>query len=303
MTKKTTHNALGRGLGALLKDAESDKGKIEQINTVDILSNPFQPRHNFDDTNIDELAQSIKKYGILQPVLVRMVDGKYQLIAGERRLRACKRINMQAIPAIVCDYNDKETAQIALIENLQREDLNAIEEAAAYQKLITEIGLTQSDVAQYVGKSRSHIANFLRLLKLSETVKKYVVDDVLNMGQAKPLLSIDDIQLQEQTALYIIANELSARDAENLVKKVLQNPQYFTMGKKETEKTKDVFINDAEDKLKLLLGTKVKIKKGLKKSKIEIEFTSEQELDRIVETLIKEKTTNKTQKMEKEFFV
>lgn len=301
---KNLHSGLGRGLDALLKDIEiNDREKIEQLRTSDITANPFQPRINFDDAAINELAQSIKKYGVLQPVIVKRTDNTYQLIAGERRLRACRKADIDTIPAIVRNYTDNEVAQIALIENLQREDLNAIEEAAGYQRLISETGLTQNDLSKYVGKSRSHIANFLRLLHLSKGIQNYIMKGTLNMGQAKPLVSIRDEVLQRETALYIISNELSARDAEAIVKKVLKDPDYFNAKKKKPAKPKDVFISNAENKLELLLGAKVSIKTSSSKSKIEIEFASAEDLSRIIETFIKEKETAEKIENKQDFFV
>lgn len=299
---RNTHTGLGKGLGALLKNIETEnKEKIEQINVAAIKANPFQPRSNFDETTIVELAQSIEKYGILQPILVKKIADGYQLISGERRWRACKKAKMSVIPAIVRDCSDKEIAQIALIENLQREDLNAMEEAAAYARLLSETNLTQSELAQYVGKSRSHIANFLRLLHLAKSIQELIIDGSLNMGQAKPLIAIDDEKLQEKTALYIIANDLSARKAENIVKKILQDPAYLDVKRKHIHFSDDIYMADVEEKLTLLLGTKVNIKKGNKKSKIEIEFTSTEDLDRIIEAVMNK--TDKKETGEREFFV
>lgn len=299
---RNTHTGLGKGLGALLKNIETEnKEKIEQINVAAIKANPFQPRSNFDETTIVELAQSIEKYGILQPILVKKIADGYQLISGERRWRACKKAKMSVIPAIVRDCSDKEIAQIALIENLQREDLNAMEEAAAYARLLSETNLTQNELAQYVGKSRSHIANFLRLLHLAKSIQELIIDGSLNMGQAKPLIAIDDEKLQEKTALYIIANDLSARKAENIVKKILQDPAYLDVKRKHIHFSDDIYMADVEEKLTLLLGTKVNIKKGNKKSKIEIEFTSTEDLDRIIEAVMNK--TDKKETGEREFFV
>ena len=299
---RNTHTGLGKGLGALLKNIETEnKEKIEKINVAAIKANPFQPRSNFDETTIVELAQSIEKYGILQPILVKKIADGYQLISGERRWRACKKAKMSVIPAIVRDCSDKEIAQIALIENLQREDLNAMEEAAAYARLLSETNLTQNELAQYVGKSRSHIANFLRLLHLAKSIQELIIDGSLNMGQAKPLIAIDDEKLQEKTALYIIANDLSARKAENIVKKILQDPAYLDVKRKHIHFSDDIYMADVEEKLTLLLGTKVNIKKGNKKSKIEIEFTSTEDLDRIIEAVMNK--TDKKETGEREFFV
>lgn len=301
---KKTHNGLGKGLDALLKDVKiTDDTSIRQIAVSRIVPNPFQPRMDFADAAIEELAQSIKKHGVLQPILVRKRENIYQIIAGERRWRACKKNNMAEIPAILCDYNDSETAQIALIENLQRENLNAIEEAAAYGQLIKETGIKQSEIAQYVGKSRSHVANFLRLLQLPEMVQQFIKEGTLNMGQAKPLLSLNTEKLQIKAAVYIIAKSLSARNVEMLVKKLLNNPEYLSQKLVNNIQAKDVFINDTEDKLTAFLGTKVNIRKGKKKSKIEIEFTSVEELNQIIETLLPVEKKYIQEKNNGDFFV
>ncbi len=301
---KKIHNGLGKGLGALLKDAEPDyKEKIEEIDISLIESNPFQPRKNFDDTGLEELAQSIRQYGVLQPILLRKIDDKYQLIAGERRLKASQKAEKSLIPAVIRSYDDKQTAQIALIENLQREDLNAMDEAIAYHNLLRETGITQTELAQYVGKSRSHIANFLRLLQLSDIVKEQINAGNLNMGQAKPLLAIENKNLQEETALYIISNDLSARETEKLVKKIDNNQNYFIDNKITSEPIKNIFIDDAEDKLKMLFGNKVKIKKGRKKSKIEIEFLTEEDLDRIIDILVQKKNSRPVDNNNTQFMV
>ncbi|MDQ0203334.1 ParB/RepB/Spo0J family partition protein [Pectinatus haikarae] len=298
---KNTHTGLGRGLGALLNNIEIDsKEKIEQINTNDIRTNPFQPRSNFDEKSITELAQSIEKCGILQPVLLRKISEGYQLISGERRWRACKKIKLDVIPAIIRDYSDREVAQIALIENLQREDLNAMEEASAYSRLLSETGITQNELSQYIGKSRSHVANFLRLLHLAKPIQLLIMEGNLNMGQAKPLLAIKDEKLQEKTAVYILANELSAREAEDVVKKILQK-QTDIDGKRKKHFADDVFIADIEEKLALLLGTKVNIKTGTRKNKIEIEFSSAEDLDRIIDAVMKK--DEKKEIAEHEFFI
>jgi ParB family chromosome partitioning protein len=295
---------LGKGLDALLKDVKiTDDTSIRQIAVSRIVPNPFQPRMDFADAAIEELAQSIKKHGVLQPILVRKRENIYQIIAGERRWRACKKNNMAEIPAILCDYNDSETAQIALIENLQRENLNAIEEAAAYGQLIKETGIKQSEIAQYVGKSRSHVANFLRLLQLPEMVQQFIKEGALNMGQAKPLLSLNTEKLQIKAAVYIIAKSLSARNVEMLVKKLLNNPEYLSQKLVNNIQAKDVFINDTEDKLTAFLGTKVNIRKGKKKSKIEIEFTSVEELNQIIETLLPVEKKYIQEKNNGDFFV
>lgn len=305
---------LGRGLDSLIRNTaveetdDQDNEKVKSLEINEIVANQFQPRKEFDDEALEELMQSIKQYGVLQPVLVRKTISGYELIAGERRLRASKRAGLKAIPAIVREYSDSEMTEIALIENLQREDLTAIEEAAAYEKLLTTFGLTQEELAQKVGRSRSHIANFIRMLSLPEIIQNYVSRETISMGQAKPLITLNNETLQIEAAEYIIAEDLSARASEELVKKLLINPEYLSNQQRsideaeenETENTpehREVFLVEAEDRLKLMLGTQVKIKQGKKKSRIEIDFYSQDDLDRIIETLsetIAAKTTKST---------
>lgn len=303
---------LGRGLDSLIRNTaveeNDDNEKVKSLELNEIVANQFQPRKEFDDEALEELMQSIKQYGVLQPVLVRKTLSGYELIAGERRLRASKRAGLKVIPAIVREYSDSEMTEIALIENLQREDLTAIEEAAAYEKLLTTFGLTQEELAQKVGRSRSHIANFIRMLTLPKIIQDYVSRETISMGQARPLIILDNATLQIEAAEYIIAEDLSARASEELVKKLLANPDYLSNQQRsideaeenETENTpeyREVFLVEAEDRLKLMLGTQVKIKQGKKKSRIEIDFYSQDDLDRIIETLsepIAARTTKST---------
>lgn len=291
---------LGRGLDALIRNTTiEDTDANEKVNLLaisEIEANKFQPRKEFDDEALEELMQSIKQYGVLQPILVRRTLTGYELIAGERRLRASKRAGLKVIPAIVREYSDSEMTEIALIENLQREDLTAIEEAAAYEKLLTIFGLTQEELAQKVGRSRSHIANFIRMLSLPKVIQDYVSRETISMGQAKPLITLDDENLQIEAAEYIIAEDLSARASEDLVKILIANPNYLHEKQQLideadenepilTPDARELFVVEAEDRLKLMLGTQVKIKQGKKKSRIEIDFYSQDDLDRIIEAL------------------
>ena len=291
---KPVHGGLGKGLGALLKNTDDAKDKIQMVSVTDIQANPFQPRKEFDAEALEELMNSVKEYGVLQPLLVRKLLHGYELIAGERRLRASKLAGLEKVPVLVRNYTDAQVTEIALIENLQRCDLNAIEEAEAYDRLLTEFGLTQEILAQKVGRSRSHIANFLRLLRLAPRVQEYIVNGSITMGQAMPLLALEEDSLQLEAAEYIIAEDLSAREAEELVKKIEKSPTYLADREEGQEreaaadKSREIFVVEAEDRLKLLLGTNVKIKPGKKKSKIEIEFYSAEDLDRIIETLTEE---------------
>ena len=284
---------LGRGLEALIPTM-SEQEVVKELLITDIVANKYQPRNEFNEEALEELAESINQYGLLQPVIVRKVLNGYELIAGERRWRAAQKNGAKTIPAIVREYSDIETTEIALIENLQRENLNAIEEAGAYQRLVNEFGLTQEELAKKIGRSRSHIANFIRLLNLPEIVQEYVSRGTLTMGQVRPLLTLESEDLKIEAAEYIIAEDLSARDAEKLVKKLMKDPQVLQEELEEEEYKEDVFVVEAEDVLKMALGTKVKIKPGKKKSKIEIEFYSADDLERLVEVLTNPKTvTNK----------
>ena len=295
MTSKN-HGGLGKGLGALMKNTQlgqlaAAKDRVQEIAVNKIKANRYQPRQEFDETALEELQSSIKRYGVLQPLIVRkLADGDYELIAGERRLRAAKLAGLAEIPAMVREYNDAEISEIALIENIQREDLNAIEEARAYERLIKNFGLTQEILSQKIGRSRSHIANFLRLLKLEPQVQEYIASGILSMGQAKPLLALDSKNLQREAAEFIQIEDLSARQAEKLVKKILANPDFFKENvASSTAKPKmplDIFLNDAMDKLTQILGTQVKIKPGKKKGKIEIEYYSDDDLERIMGAIV-----------------
>lgn len=287
---------LGKGLGALLGNPKpvSESAAVEKAHKIAITAiqpNRYQPRLEFDESALEELKDSVKEFGVLQPLLVRKVaENRYELIAGERRLRAAKLAGLTEVPVEVREYNNEEIAQIALIENIQRENLNAMEEAKAYERLMKEFSLTQETVAKKVGRSRSHIANFLRLLNLAEQVQAYVANGSLSMGQAKPLLALENQDLQLEAADYIQSKELSARQSEQLVKKLLENPNLFhEQAEEKPEKVKpvqDIFIRDAVETLKEMFGTQVRIQSGKKKSKLEIEFYSPEDLERIMGTLL-----------------
>ncbi|SFT87012.1 chromosome partitioning protein, ParB family [Selenomonas sp. GACV-9] len=300
------HGGLGKGLGALglgKAQVEADgKDKVHSIAIGSIKANRYQPRLEFDESALEDLKESVRNFGVLQPLLVRKLPaGGYELIAGERRLRAAKLAGLAEVPVIVREYNNEEVGQIALIENIQRENLNAMEEAQAYERLMKEFNLTQEVVARKVGRSRSHIANFLRLLKLEPQVQDYVANGTLSMGQAKPLLSLENQALQREAAEYIQAEELSARQSEALVKKLLENPDFFQQKKSDTAKKdapQDVFLTEAVEKLTHLLGTQVKIHPGKKKSKIEIEFYSAEDLERIMGTILERQQDIKQQRID-----
>ena len=287
----------GKGIGAIISD-EVPSGASVMLPVDEIRANEFQPRKSFDESALSELKASIEAYGVLQPIVVRKVAGGYELAAGERRFRAAKLAGLTEIPAIVKKYDDKEMSEIALIENLQREDLNVMEEAAAYRNLMTDFGLTQEELAQRMGRSRSYIANVLRLLALEPTVQELVSRGTLTMGQVRPLVIITDEELQIQLAYHIAENGLLARASEELVKRVLEPKE--TPDKPQPKPKKEIFLTEAEDRLMSALGTQVTIRPGKKKSKIEIEFYSEDELERLLELLTAER---KAQSAKREFHV
>ena len=291
---------LGRGLGALLPSASVDHGEAEAARPderrVELLPldrvrpNPEQPRQTFDEAAMEELAASVRQYGVLQPILVRPVDGGYEIVAGERRYRGAKLAGLKEIPAIVRVFNPLEMAEVAIIENVQREDLNVIEEARAYQVLMNRFGLTQAELSEKVGASRSHIANILRLLALPNKVQESLLQGVLLMGQARPLLSLDTPELMQKAADHIAEHNLSAREAEQLVAKLKKDPTFLDPVEwlKEpvvTVKEKEFFIEDAEDKMKMFFGAPVHIHVGMTQSRIVINFKDQADLDRIVEAL------------------
>ncbi len=275
---------LGRGLDALITpvaDTESESAGV--ISLSEIVPNQFQPRRVFDEDTLHELAQSIRQYGVLQPVVVRRIMNGYELVAGERRWRAAKLAGLSDIPAVVKEYSDAEMTEIALVENLQREDLNPIEESVAYRRLMEEFGLTQEEVARRIGRSRSLIANVLRLLHLPAEIQEHVSRGTLSIGQARPLIGLDNEETQIEIANTIIREQLTARDVEELVRRALRNPRPRTVKKAEK---REIFVAEAEERLRMILGTQVKIKPGKVKSRIEIEFYSADDLERIIEALM-----------------
>lgn len=251
--------------------------KISQVEP-----NKNQPREVFDEDALAELADSIKKYGVIQPITVVKKDNYYQIVAGERRYRAARIAGLKEIPVVIKEYKENEIAEIALIENIQRQDLNPIEEARAYKKLIEDFNLKQDEVAEKVSKNRSTITNSLRLLKLGEKVQEMLIEEMISTGHAKLLISIEDMELQHELACQIFDEKLSVRETEKLIKKA-------TTPKKEVKKEEinNAFLyKDIEDKLKHVIGSKVEIKpKDNKKGRIEISYFSQEELERITEML------------------
>lgn len=305
--KKAKTGGLGRGLGALGlgKDAlalptdppPEEKTEIAAAPagipaelSIDVIQpNRFQPRREFDEAALEELRESIAQHGILQPVTVRDIGaGKYELIAGERRLRAAKMAGLTTVPAIFRTANDAEMAEMALIENLQREDLNPIEEAHAYQRLLTEFKLSQEQLARRVARSRSAIANSVRLLRLAKEVQAFIANGVLTMGQARPLLALETAALQREAAEYIQEHELSARGVEALVKRLAKDPNALKKSAPpKQEKKPDIFVREAEERLTRSLGTKVRIQTGREegKGRLEISYFSAEDLERLLSLL------------------
>ena len=254
------------------------------VKVTAIEPNREQPRKDFNEEAMEELAESMKVYGVLQPLLVQKKGDYYEIIAGERRWRAAKLAGLKEVPVVIREYTKQQTMEIALIENVQREDLNPIEEAKAYQMLIREFGLKQEDVAERVAKNRATITNSMRLLKLDERVQELLIQNRITGGHARALLVLEDGEQQYQIANKIINNKLSVREVERLVK-LLTKPAKIKEVKPE-EKDFNIFYQDLEDKLKAVMGTKVIInKKDKNKGRIEIEYYSSAELERIAELL------------------
>lgn len=279
MSKK----ALGKGVQAIFQsmpalEPQQDESVIE-ITVSDIYPNPFQPRKSFDQEKLDELASSIQQYGVIQPVVVRRTTKGYELVAGERRWRAAQMAGLKVIPVVIRDYSDSEMMEIALIENLQRENLNPIEEGLSYRRLIEDFGLTQEEVAKKLGRSRSLIANTIRLLQLPPQIQEYVSRGTLTMGHAKALLSLPDSQTQWEVANRVIEEDLNVRDIEDIVRKVCNKTKKTV----KREANREIALIEAEERLKCFFGTQVKIKPGKLKGKIEIEYYNQEDLERILE--------------------
>ena len=293
-------NGLGKGLDSLIPNKSSKPSpEKEKLNTKkeekdastgeilvkinEVEPNREQPRKDFDEDALMELADSIKQFGILQPLIVQKKKDYYEIIAGERRWRAAKLAGVKEVPIIIKEYTDQEIVEISLIENIQRENLNPIEEAMAYKRLLEEFNLKQDEVAERVSKSRTAVTNSMRLLKLSDRVQQMIIDDMISTGHARALLAIDDEEQQYMLANKIFDEKLSVRETEKLVK-LLKNP------KKEVKKPKQehMFVyNNLEEHMKNIIGTKVSVSpKANGKGKIEIEYYSEEELERIYDLIM-----------------
>jgi ParB family chromosome partitioning protein len=283
---------LGRGLSALLGDAPAEApqatGSVSDIDLSLIDPNPEQPRTRFADEALDELAQSIKTNGIVQPIVVRERGGRYQIVAGERRWRAAQRAGMHKVPVNVREVSDDKLLEVALIENIQRQELNPVEEAKAYRKLIDNIGLTQEQVAEQVGKERSLVATALRLLKLPDDILKMIEEGKLSAGHGRALLLSDDIASQRRAARTAIEKGMSVRETEKFVKRANDLP---TKGTKRVTVTKDANVRSAETKLMRALGTNVRIKPNGSGNggAIEIEYYNTSDLDRVYQLIMRNK--------------
>lgn len=297
-------HGLGKGLDSLIiskveenpvkekavkEDSLENVSRETSIKITQLEPNKSQPRRSFNEDALQELADSIKQHGVIEPLIVQKKGKTYEIVAGERRWRAARLAGLKEIPVVVKEFSEQEIFEIALIENIQREDLNPIEEALAYKKLIDEFGLKQDDVANRVGKSRVAVTNSMRLLKLDERVQQMLIDDMISSGHARALLALSDFEMQYQTAMKIFDEKLSVRDVERLIKKLME-------GKKENpvnpEKTKEKVENheavyrDLEEKLKTIIGSKVTINRKAKdKGRIEIEYYSVEELERIIDLM------------------
>lgn len=282
MSKKSV---LGKGLGALIPDEIHEK-EIEEENTLpieSIKSNNNQPRKSFDEERIKELAQSIKEFGIIQPIIVKKIynENKYEIVAGERRWRAAKLAGLEEVPVIIKEISNREVLEISLIENIQREDLNPIEESKAYQELLKNFNLTQEDLSKKLGKSRVAITNSLRLLNLDDRVQEMLIHEIITEGHGRALLAIKDTDIQFQIAQKIVINKLNVRETEKLVKSLNKKEEV----KENTKVNNNPYYDDIKNRLEDFFQTKVKIENKNNKGKIEIEYYSEEDLQRIIDIL------------------
>lgn len=277
---------LGKGLEALIPKVEQkEKGLVLEIEVENLTPNLFQPRKNFNKEKMEELKESIKKHGIIQPIVARKMANGYEIIAGERRLKAAQEIGLKKIPAIIKSINNEKSLEIALVENIQREDLDPVEQANAFKRLIDEFNLTQQELAEVTGKSRTLVTNTIRLLKLNPEIQKNISEGKISFGHAKLLLSIEEEEVQKAVCERIIVNDLSVRDTEHLIKNIEK-------AQKKQFKVKNITIErfpEVEGKLREVLGTKINILYDGKKGKINIEFYSKEDLRRIAGLLLRER--------------
>ena len=284
------NKVLGKGLSALISQRqeisslENNQGSVAQIKTSLIKDNRLQPRQNYDEAKLADLKASIKEKGVLQPILVRKSGNEFEVIAGERRLRAARALNLEQVPVIIKNVTDREALVLALVENIQREELNAIEEAQGFKRLMEEFQFTQEAVAEAIGKDRSTVTNLLRLLRLPQDVMDFIIQDKLSVGHARSLLSLEDAQAQRKMAKEIIAKSMSVRQVEALVKRALENKGQV---KAVSSKPKNRDIEMLEEDLRRILGTKVVVDDKKGKGKLIIEYYTLDDLDRILGVLRK----------------
>lgn len=287
-TKKRKKLALGKGLGALIPDigtAEDMERDYFYCQVSRIRPNRYQPRKKFNEQELAALSDSIKEQGIIQPLLIRKLEDGYELVAGERRLRAAKLAGYRDVPCVIKDLTEKQLLEMSLVENIQRENLNPMEEAEAYHRLITEFGLTQEEAASHVGKSRSAVANFLRLRQLSESIKDSIVEGVLSMGHARALLGISDKAQQSAVWRKVISKRLSVRETEALVNRLKKEAG---PAKKRKQGSDEIYFTNISEELSRNFGTKVQIRRRGQKGKVEIEFYSNEDLDRLLHLLTRQ---------------
>lgn len=279
--------ALGRGIEALIPEmafSDTENGEYLSCDIHQIHPNPFQPRMRFKPEELEELSRSIKEQGVLQPLIVRRAETGFELVAGERRLRAARMAGLSHAPVVVRDVPDAQLLELSIIENIQREDLNALEEAEAYHRLMTEFDLTQEEVAARVGKSRPAIANFLRLRQLPEPIKVSILDEQISMGHARALLAADTAAQQNAAWRAVITKGLSVRETENLIKRLkAQKPEEEIP----LLSSDDIYLNRLADELSLNFGTRVQITRKGEKGKVQIEFYTSDDLNRLIALLKK----------------
>lgn len=274
---------LGKGINALFSNMEAGKEEtVQEVKLKEIRPNPYQPRKAFAPEALEELKESILQHGILQPIIVRKSIKGYEIVVGERRYRAAKEAGLSTVPVVVRELNDKEMMELALLENIQREDLSPIEEASAYQSLMAHLDLTQEQLAVRIGKSRPHVANHLRLLALPADIQQFISDGKLSMGHGRALLGLKKKDKLQPVAEKVIKEQLNVRQLEQLVQHLNENVPRET---EKPKKEKDVFIRERESLLREKFGTSVIINQKKKKGKIEIEFLSQEDLERILEIL------------------
>ncbi|MCP1527941.1 ParB/RepB/Spo0J family partition protein [Bacillus sp. FSL W8-1143] len=279
---------LGKGINALFNTVDSNEETVEEIKIKDLRPNPYQPRKTFDEDALSDLKESIQQHGVLQPIIVRKSIKGYDIVAGERRFRAAQQAGLTTIPAIVREFSETLMREIALLENLQREDLTPLEEAEAYASLLDHLSVTQEELAKRLGKSRPHIANHLRLLTLPDEVQKLIADGKLSMGHGRTLLSLKNKNKLAPLVKKIVDEGLNVRQVEKLVQQLNENVPRET---KKKEAPKDRVLKERESFLQNYFGTSVSIKKQKKKGKIEIEFLSNEDLERILELLSKRESS------------